>query len=98
VAPALLFFMVAADRLAARGCVMNKDQLQGKWHQMKGEVKNQWGKLTDDDLEQVSGNLEKLVGLVQERYGYARERAQKEVDDFRKQQAAAAASNATVTR
>jgi uncharacterized protein YjbJ (UPF0337 family) len=97
VAPALLFFVVAADRLAARGCVMNKDQLQGKWHQMKGEVKNQWGKLTDDDLEQVSGNLEKLVGLVQERYGYARERAQKEVDDFRKQQAAAA-SNATVTR
>jgi uncharacterized protein YjbJ (UPF0337 family) len=68
---------------------MNKDQLQGKWLQMKGEVKNQWGKLTHDDLEQVNGNLEKLVGIVQERYGYARERAQKEVDEFRKQQAAA---------
>jgi uncharacterized protein YjbJ (UPF0337 family) len=74
---------------------MNNDQLQGKWHQMKGEVKTQWGKLTNDDLEQVSGNLEKLVGLVQERYGYARERAQKEVDEFRKRQAAAAQTTPT---
>jgi uncharacterized protein YjbJ (UPF0337 family) len=61
---------------------MNKDQLQGKWHQMKGEVKTQWGKLTNDDLEQINGNLERLVGVVQERYGYARERAQTEVDAF----------------
>lgn len=70
---------------------MNKDQLQGKWHQVKGDVKTQWGKLTNDDLEQIDGNLEKLVGLVQERYGYARERAEKEVAAFRKQQAQAAA-------
>jgi uncharacterized protein YjbJ (UPF0337 family) len=75
---------------------MNKDQLQGKWHQMKGEVKAQWGKLTNDDLEQVNGNLEKLVGVVQERYGYARERAEKEVDAFRKQQAQTAAGPRSV--
>jgi uncharacterized protein YjbJ (UPF0337 family) len=69
---------------------MNKDQLQGKWHQMKGAVKAQWGKLTNDDLDEIDGNLERLIGIVQERYGYARERAAKEVDDFRARQAAAA--------
>jgi len=66
---------------------MNKDELQGKWLQIRGAVKNQWGKLTNDDLDQVNGNLERLVGLVQERYGYARERAAKEVEEFRRQQA-----------
>jgi uncharacterized protein YjbJ (UPF0337 family) len=65
---------------------MNKDQLQGKWLQIKGAVKEQWGKLTDDDLDQVNGNLERLVGVVQERYGYARERAAKEVETFRQRQ------------
>ena len=69
---------------------MNKDQLQGKWLQMKGAVKAQWGKLTNDDLDQMNGNLERLVGVVQERYGYARERAEKEVDEFRAQPGAAA--------
>jgi uncharacterized protein YjbJ (UPF0337 family) len=49
---------------------------------MKGEVKSQWGKLTDDDLDRVEGDTEKLVGRVQERYGYAREDAQREVDSF----------------
>lgn len=73
---------------------MNKDQLQGKWLQIKGAVKEQWGKLTDDDLDQVNGNLERLVGLVQERYGYARERAAKEVEDFRRRQMAANPSGA----
>jgi uncharacterized protein YjbJ (UPF0337 family) len=92
VAPALLKRGArSSSGLATReDIVMNKDQLQGKWLQMKGEAKRQWGKLTNDDLEQVNGNLEKLVGAVQERYGYARERAQKEVDAFRKQQAEAA--------
>jgi len=60
---------------------MNRDQLEGKWHQMKGEVKAKWGKLTNDDLDQINGNLEKLIGRLQERYGYARERAEKEVND-----------------
>jgi uncharacterized protein YjbJ (UPF0337 family) len=61
---------------------MNRDQLEGKWHQMKGEVKARWGKLTNDDLDQINGNLEKLIGRLQERYGYARERAEKEVNDY----------------
>ena len=61
---------------------MNADMLKGKWHQLKGEVKSKWGQLTDDDLNRVSGDAEKLVGRVQERYGYQRERAKREVDDF----------------
>jgi len=61
---------------------MNRDQLQGKWHQMKGEVKAKWGKLTNDDLDQIDGNVEKLIGRLQERYGYAREQAEKEVNDY----------------
>ena len=69
---------------------MNKDQLQGKWLQIKGAVKAQWGKLTNDDLDEIDGNLERLVGIVQERYGYARERAEKEVQEFQRRQASAA--------
>lgn len=63
---------------------MNSDTLKGKWLQMKGEAKVQWGKLTDDDLDQIEGNVDKLVGRVQERYGYEREKAQEEVDRFLK--------------
>jgi uncharacterized protein YjbJ (UPF0337 family) len=61
---------------------MNTDVLKGKWQQLKGEAKVQWGKLTDDDLDQIEGNAQKLVGKVQERYGYARERAEREVDEW----------------
>ena len=61
---------------------MNTDILQGKWRQLKGEARVQWGKLTDDDLDQVQGQAEKLVGLVQERYGYDRQQAEQEVDSF----------------
>ena len=61
---------------------MNLDVLKGKWKQLKGEAKTQWGKLTDDDLDQIEGNTEKLVGKVQERYGYGREQAEREVDQW----------------
>ena len=61
---------------------MNTDILAGKWKQAKGEVKKQWGKLTDDDLVVIEGQQDKLIGLVQERYGYAREQAEHEVDEF----------------
>jgi uncharacterized protein YjbJ (UPF0337 family) len=61
---------------------MNDDVFKGKWHQLKGEVKSQWGKLTDDDLARAEGDAEKLIGRVQERYGYQRDQAKREVDDF----------------
>jgi uncharacterized protein YjbJ (UPF0337 family) len=62
---------------------MSDDVIKGKWHQLKGEVKTQWGKLTDDDLQQISGNVEKLAGRIQERYGYAKEKAAAEVEAFK---------------
>ena len=59
---------------------MNNDVLKGKWTQLKGEIRRQWGKLTDDDVTQIEGNSEKLIGKLQERYGYAREQAEREAD------------------
>jgi len=64
---------------------MNKDVMQGKWKQMSGDVKKFFGKLTDDDLAQAQGDQEKMVGRLQERYGYTREQAQAEWDKFNKQ-------------
>ena len=61
---------------------MNEDVFKGKWRQLKGELKSQWGKLTDDDVDRLEGDAEKLIGRVQERYGYQREQAKREVDDF----------------
>jgi uncharacterized protein YjbJ (UPF0337 family) len=65
---------------------MNTDQIAGKWKQMKGTAKQQWGKLTDDDLEYIAGKSENLVGKLQERYGIAREEAQKRADAWLKEQ------------
>lgn len=61
---------------------VNSDILEGKWKQLKGKAQQQWGKLTNDELDRISGKREELVGLVQEKYGYARARAEEEVDDF----------------
>lgn len=61
---------------------MDSNVLKGKWHQVKGSIKTQWGKLTNDEVDQVDGNVERLVGLVQERYGYMKDRAEQEVNDF----------------
>jgi len=61
---------------------MNRDTMKGQWKQMKGEVKRRWGMLTDDELDQVEGNFDKLVGRIQERYGYQREQAEREINDF----------------
>jgi len=57
---------------------MNNDIFEGKWKQMRGKAKVWWGKLTDDDLDKVKGNYDKLVGLLQEKYGYTREQAEEE--------------------
>jgi uncharacterized protein YjbJ (UPF0337 family) len=61
---------------------MNWDQVQGQWKQMKGSMKEQWGKLTDDDLTQINGQKDKLVGRLQERYGIAKEEAQRRADEW----------------
>jgi len=62
--------------------MMNTDILRGKWNQLKGEVRSRWGKLTDDDLTHIQGEGEKLIGKLQERYGYKRDQAEKEVNEF----------------
>jgi len=61
---------------------MNWDQVTGKWKQFKGQVKQKWGKLTDDDLDVIAGKRDQFCGKLQERYGYAKEQAEKEVDEF----------------
>jgi uncharacterized protein YjbJ (UPF0337 family) len=61
---------------------MNWDQMAGKWKQVRGSVRQKWGKLTDDDLEQIAGNRDKFVGIIQERYGIAKDEAQKRADEW----------------
>jgi len=63
---------------------MNKDTLTGQWKQLRGKAKQQWGKLTDDDLDKIDGKKDQLAGKIQERYGKSKEEAQKEVDKFYK--------------
>lgn len=64
---------------------MNKDILEGNWKQMRGSVKEMWGRLTDDELDQIEGRLDRLVGILQERYGYTRQEAEDSVNDFLEQ-------------
>ena len=59
---------------------MNKDILEGEWKQMRGKAKSWWGKLTDDDLKRAAGKFDVLTGLLQEKYGYTRQRATEEID------------------
>ena len=61
---------------------MNWDQLEGKWKQFSGSARERWGKLTDDDLDAIRGKREILVGRLQERYGMAREQADREADEW----------------
>jgi uncharacterized protein YjbJ (UPF0337 family) len=63
---------------------MNWDRVEGNWKEMKGKVKTQWGKLTDDDLDVAEGNRDQVEGLIQKHYGYARDRAKSEVDSWLK--------------
>jgi uncharacterized protein YjbJ (UPF0337 family) len=60
----------------------SKDILLGKWHELKGQVRQQWGKLTDDDLARLSGKTEELAGVLQQRYGYGKAQAEKEINDW----------------
>lgn len=61
---------------------MNQDIIQGKWLQVKGKIHQQWGKLTENDIATMQGSTEELVGRLQEKYGYARDKAQEEIDNF----------------
>ncbi|WP_199611163.1 CsbD family protein [Flocculibacter collagenilyticus] len=63
---------------------MNKDIAEGKWKQMKGSVKQKWGKLTDDDVQQINGRCDKFCGKMQERYGMQREEAEREFNQLNK--------------
>jgi|TARA_R110000868_G_scaffold130557_2_gene340269 uncharacterized protein YjbJ (UPF0337 family) len=67
---------------------MNKDILIGNWKQLKGEAQKKWGKLTNDDLDQLDGDREKLMGLLQESYGKSREQAEQDIKDWEKSMAA----------
>ena len=58
------------------------DQIEGNWRQVKGEVQKQWGKLTNDELDEIKGDREKLLGKIQERYGIARDQVRKDIDDW----------------
>jgi uncharacterized protein YjbJ (UPF0337 family) len=59
---------------------MNRDTFKGQWMQLKGQLRRQWGKLTDDEVDQIQGNAEILIGKLQERYGYSREQAERELE------------------
>jgi uncharacterized protein YjbJ (UPF0337 family) len=61
---------------------MNKNILEGKWLQLRGAVREKWGQLTDDELDQIAGKRDKLAGVLQERYGYAENEAEQQIDDF----------------
>lgn len=64
---------------------MNNDTVQGKWQQLRGNIKTAFGKLTDDDLLQADGNADKMMGALRTRYGYTKEKAQTEWDKFAQQ-------------
>ncbi len=62
---------------------MNKDQFEGEWTKFKGKVKEKWGKFTNDDLTAISGKKDQLIGKLQSRYGYTKEQAEKEWEEFK---------------
>lgn len=64
---------------------MNWDQIAGRWTQIKGEIREKWGRFTDDDLEVIAGSKDKFVGRFQVLYGIAKEEAEREVDDWLKE-------------
>ena len=64
---------------------MNKDTLKGDWNLVKGKIKEKWGKLTDDDLTEINGKKEQLLGKIQKKYGFAKEKAEQELTDWEKQ-------------
>lgn len=62
--------------------MMNKDIAEGKWKELKGDAQSKWGQLTDDDLDEIAGNRDRYVGIVQKKYGKSKDEAEKEFDEF----------------
>jgi uncharacterized protein YjbJ (UPF0337 family) len=62
---------------------MNREQAEGNWMQLKGSVQTKWGRLTDDDVESIAGRREQLIGKIQERYGVARDEAERQVNEWK---------------
>ena len=77
---------------------MNADRLQGNWKQVKGSVKERWGKLTDDDIDVINGQRDQLIGRIQERYGIAKDEAQTQVDQWMKSDLDTAEERETLRR
>jgi len=65
---------------------MNQDRMEGNWKQLKGKVREQWGKLTDDEVDQIAGKRDQLVGRIQESYGIERDEAERQVNDWESRQ------------
>ncbi len=61
---------------------MNWDRIEGNWKEWKGKIKEKWGQLTDDDLEQAAGHRDQLIGILQRRYGYERDRAERDLEEL----------------
>jgi uncharacterized protein YjbJ (UPF0337 family) len=74
--------VVAANSHPQRSVTMNWDRVQGNWKQFKGQAQQKWGKLTDDDLDVIEGKRTELAGRLQERYGYAKDEAEKNIDTW----------------
>src|SRR5262249_47764288 len=69
-------------RFCIKESLMNNDILRGRWNQVKGNIRSKWGKLTDDDVTQIQGDAEKMIGKLQERYGMKRDQAEKDLNEF----------------
>lgn len=78
----LRFALIMAESKQIGGVKMNQDIFQGKWEQAKAKVKQQWAKLTDDDIQRIEGKGDELRGRLQERYGLSKEEAEKQVKKF----------------
>jgi uncharacterized protein YjbJ (UPF0337 family) len=71
-----------ADIIEEEETLMNWDQIEGKWKQLKGRVRETWGELTDDELDKIGGKRERLAGLVQQKYGVAKDEAERQIAKF----------------
>ncbi|MBA3957017.1 MAG: CsbD family protein [Parachlamydiaceae bacterium] len=68
---------------------MNKEQFEGEWQQLKGKIKEKWGKLTDDEITEINGKYDQFLGKLQKKYGYAKEKAEDEVKNWKSEKSKA---------